>query len=157
MSHNQLPSGRISTQYLLLMTSFFVGANTLLRAFYSAVEQGLTLPVIVKVGICLSIFSVCCFFINKKSYFSDELQRKHLMSLHLSFLQIVCAIGVLLFWVFLKLALFGSKWTTALSSHSITHNSKCITWYCDFPRYFFYFAEQTGTPPGPPHSDIIRE
>ena len=107
MNNKQLPTERVSTQYLLLMTSFFVGASTLFKAFSYAIERGLTLPVVIKVGICLSLFSICCVWLNKKNYFYDKLQQSHLMSLHLSFLQTVLAIATLLFWVFLRLAFFG--------------------------------------------------
>lgn len=109
MNDKQLPAERVSTQYLLLMTSFFVGAISLVKAFSFALERGLTLPVVIKVGICLLLFSLCCFFINKKNYFYDKVQQKHLVSLHLTFIQAMSAIAVLLFWVFLRLAFFGSK------------------------------------------------
>jgi hypothetical protein len=109
MNDKQLSIGRISTQYLLLMTSFFVCASTLIKAFSYAIERGLTLPVIIKVGICLSLFSICCIWINKRNYFYDKVQQKHLVSLHLSFLQTILTLAVLLFWVFLRLAFFGSK------------------------------------------------
>jgi hypothetical protein len=109
MNDKQLPTNRSSTQYLLLVTSFFVGASTLIKAFSYAIEQELTLPVIIKVGICLLLFSICCVWLNKKNYFYDKLQQSHLMSLRLSFLQGVLAIATLLFWVFLRLVFFGSK------------------------------------------------
>lgn len=109
MSDKKPPTERISTQYLLLMTSFLVGASTLFKAFSYAIERGLTLSVVIKVGICLSLFSICCVWLNKKNYFYDKLQQRHLISLRLSFLQTVLAIATLLFWVFLRLAFFGSK------------------------------------------------
>lgn len=109
MNDKQLSVERVSTQYLLLMTSFFTGAMVLLKAFSYAIEQGLTLPVTIKVGICLSLFSICCFWINKRNYFNDKVQQKRLVSLHLSFIQTILAIAVLLFWVFLRLTFFGSK------------------------------------------------
>lgn len=107
MNNKQLPVERVSTQYLLLTTSFFAGASSLFKAFSYALERGLTTPVSIKVGICLSLFCICCFLINKRNYFYDKVQQKHLVSLHLSFIQAISAIAVLLFWVFLRLAFFG--------------------------------------------------
>jgi hypothetical protein len=109
MNDTPRQADRISTLYLLLMTSFLVGASTLFRAFSYAIERGVSPPVVAKVAICLSLFSACCIWLNKKNYFYDQVQRKHLMNLHLSFLQIILTVATLLFWVFLKLAFFGSK------------------------------------------------
>ena len=109
MNDSLTPKNRISTRYLILMTSFFVGANTLFRAFSYAVERGCTAPVVIKVGICLLLFSACCVGLKKRNYFGDQLQHKHLMNLHLSFVQVLLTVATLLFWVFIKLAFFGSK------------------------------------------------
>ena len=109
MNDRQLPPERVSTQYLLLMTSFFVGASSLLEAFSYALERGFALSVVVKVSVFLLLFSLCCFWINKKNYFYDKVQQKRLVSLHVTFIQKLSAIAVILFWVFLRRAFFGSK------------------------------------------------
>jgi len=97
---------RISTAYLLLMTSFMAGAMVTIKAFEYAIHQGLTLSVIVKVGICLSLFSASCVLLNRRNYLSDPVQRQRLMNLNLSFSQAILALGILCFWVILKLAFF---------------------------------------------------
>lgn len=99
---------RVSTAYLLLMTSFMAGALVTTKAFAYALNREFTQAVIVKVGICLSLFAICCVLLNRKNYFSDPDQRQRLMNLNLSPVQTISALGVLGFWSLLKLAFFGS-------------------------------------------------
>lgn len=98
---------RISTRYLLLVTSFMAGALVTIKAFEYGLSRGLTVSVFIKVGICLSLFATSCFLLNRKNYFSDAPQRQRLMSMNLSFIQGISALGVLCFWSILKLIFFG--------------------------------------------------
>lgn len=109
MNSKSIKKERVSTSYLLLMTSFMASSLASIKGFEVAIAQGFSFPSVVKLSICLALFIVCSIWINKKDYFYDVAQRKRVMSLSLSFKQTLLVLVTLLFWVFLRLVLFGTK------------------------------------------------
>jgi putative flippase GtrA len=99
----------ISTRYLMTMISFLVGALTLIKGFERLVQSGLSTPIMIKLAICFALFLPACYVINKYSYFQDTTQHKHLMSLKLSFSQVLISLVTLILLVFVRIALFGTS------------------------------------------------
>jgi hypothetical protein len=58
MNTESIPKERVSTSYLLLMTSFMAGALASVKGFEVAIAQRFSFPSIVKLGICLALFIV---------------------------------------------------------------------------------------------------
>lgn len=99
-------TGRVSTRYLVLMVSLIPGALVATKALSFLITHGPSTAVVIKTGICLSLFVLSALLIRKE--YADPVQRQRLMKLNLNFLQAVLASATLLFWSFLKLAFFGS-------------------------------------------------
>ena len=91
------------------MISFFVGALTLIKGFERLVQLGLSTPVMIKLAICFALFLPACYVINKYNYFQDASQHKQLMSLKLTFSQILISLVTLILLVFVRIVLFGTK------------------------------------------------
>lgn len=99
----------ISTRYLVTMISFLAGALTLIKGFERLVQSGLSMPIMIKLAICFALFLPACYVVNKYSYFRDSVQHQQLMSLKLSFSQVLISLATLILLVFVRIALFGTK------------------------------------------------
>ena len=91
------------------MISFFVGALTLVKGFERLVQLGLTTPIMIKLAICFALFLPACYVINKHNYFQNTAQHKQLMSLKLTFSQLLISLVTLLLLVSVRIVLFGTK------------------------------------------------
>ena len=103
------PLGRLSTKHLVANISFFAGALVPTDGFRFLLAQGLHVRPMVKVAICIALLAISAIVINRNNYWGNRQQHELLMKLHLSGLQAVMALGVLVFWIALKLLFFGAS------------------------------------------------
>jgi hypothetical protein len=103
------PLGRLSTKYLVANISFFAGALVTTDGFRFLLAQGLQVRPMVKVAICVALLVVSTIVINRNNYWGNRQQQQLLMKLHLSGWQAAIALGVLVFWVAVKLVFFGGS------------------------------------------------
>lgn len=90
------------------MISFFAGSLVLMKGFEQLVKLGPTVPLAIKLAVCLGFFLPACQVINKHSLFQDKKQHQLLKDLHLNAGQVLTALVTLVFWGFLSLLFFGS-------------------------------------------------
>ena len=102
------PVGDLSTKYLVAMISFLAGALVTTDAF-RLLAHGLQIGSIVKVAICVALLAISAVVINRNNYWGNRQQQKLLLKLKLSGWQVFIAVGVLAFWIAVKLVLFGAK------------------------------------------------
>lgn len=104
-----LPVGDLSTKYLVAMISFLAGALVTTDGFRFLLTQGLHIGSIVKVAICVALLTISAVVINRNNYWGNRQQQQLLLKLKLSGWQVFNAVGVLGFWIAVKLVLFGAK------------------------------------------------
>jgi hypothetical protein len=101
------PVGDLSTKYLVAMISFLAGALVTTDGFRFLLAQGLQIGSIVKVAICVALLAISAVVINRNNYWGNRQQQQLLLKLKLSGWQAFIAVGVLGFWIAVKLVLLA--------------------------------------------------
>jgi len=90
------------------MISFLAGALVTTDGLRFLLAQGLQVPPMIKVAICVALLAISAIVINRNNYWGDRQQQQLLLRLHLSGWQAFIALGVLAFWIAVKLVFFGA-------------------------------------------------